>query len=300
MRTSLIAPPPIGRGKLIPLTEQIGPQFETFLLAPQRAHHLTAPAMGLHLQVPPYAFSNAEGGTIDQPVTFRLKVLTHKLHLLLNGKATLAEGRLLNGLCTCLLEASMGDRPLQLSEPVAFTFSLPPEWKSSNGLRLYQESTSDIHLLDRLPFMEWKRSGGVLSPPQKKNGHYLSGVFKKLGWYHIGRPLLRRKNLVHLGMRAMHPGVTFTEQSAYLVFDRYHTLLPLYGKDGKFLSTKFPATGGFTALSIGFEHEHLYYGALHIAKPEAGVIQVPMEKVSLSRLQQRLRHLPAFSSQVLR
>ena len=274
---------------LYELFAQYGPSTQSFYIDPEKSTVLKG-NKGTRLLVPPFSLTSLSGKPAKGTVEIRLKEVFSQSDMVLAGRPTTSEDRLMESGGQILVSANQGHSPLKLSHPI--TTALPVSQKLQNpmAMRLFVGSTATFRPYSFGQGFDWKMASGKAVGIRKveKQKHYQFPL-QDLNWAGCEFFVARKSSRCMVTARLVSPVEQFDSLLGYLVFKDIHAVARMYPGKHNCTAVNIPEKLAATAYIIGFSKGKLYCGSGFLRRASDKLVNVKMRQVLEKELIETLK-----------
>ncbi len=257
-----------------------GPKFQHFRVNPARRTTIVG-QNGTRLAFPPFAFTDLLGRIVQEEVEVRLKEAFSRPEMILAGKPSTSDGRLLESGGQFMVNAHRGSSPLQLCQAVEVGLPVQKGLRNPLAMKLYTGSTTTIKVYRQDKNFDWRLLKDHPIKIRKANGHkYYTFKIGAFNWYDCGYLIGKRSARSMVTVRMASPVEHFENQQAYLAFPEINAVAKMYPTSQGFTAINIPNKLSAVAMVIATSHGQLYFGKSTLEKVSDKVAYVKMKAVT--------------------
>lgn len=263
-----------------------GPPTQIFHINPEERTELVG-AKGTRLTIPPVSIAGLSGDPVSGSVEIRLKETFSLAEMVMVGRPTTSEDRLLESAGQVMVQATGGDGlpPLRLAQPVTVNLPLNKKVRHPMAMRLFLGGSSTFQSYAFGNTFDWGMASGKAVRIQKHAGQkYYQFQLRDFNWAGCEFFVERRASRCMVTARPASTGVEFDSLLGYLAFNGIHAVARMYPGKNNCTAVNIPEKLSATAHLIGIADEQLYYGRNMLRRAAEKLVDVKMQAVSVQEL----------------
>lgn len=268
-----------------------GPPDQLFQADPEKNTVLVG-NKGTRLTIPPFAITTPLGRPVRGPVEIRLKEAFTQAEMLMAGRPTTSEDRLMESAGQIMVRASQGEGglPLKLALPVAVRMPMQRKLRNPMSMRLFLGASSTFRSYASGQNFDWgMASGGSVRVRKTEGQKYYDFQLRDFNWAGCDFFVARRSSRCMVTARPASPVEKFDALLGYLVFKDIHAVARMYPGKHNCTAVNIPEKLAATAHLIGLVEGQLYYGCGTIRRAAEKLVDVNMQPVLEKELMETLR-----------
>ncbi|MCO6479457.1 MAG: hypothetical protein J5I94_22675 [Phaeodactylibacter sp.] len=256
-----------------------GPPTQIFRADPERSTVLVG-AGGAKLTIAPFSITDLSGRPAKGEVEVCLKEVFTQGEMMMAGRPTTSEDRLMESGGQILVTARQGGRPLKLAQPL--TVGLPVSEKLQNpmAMRLFTGGTSTFQAFSSRQSFDWRMASEKAVRIRRSEGRkYYVFQLQDFNWAGCEFFVARRSSRCMVTARPVSPAEQFDSMLGFLVFRRVHAVARMYPGKHNCTAVNIPGKLSATAHLFGLSQGRLYYGKEVIRRASEKLVDVNMRPV---------------------
>lgn len=269
-----------------------GVQDQVFHINPARLTTLIG-AKGTRLTFHPFSFINPLGRVVDDEVEIRLKEVFSKKELILSGRVTTSEDRLLESGGQVQIQAFQNGQALQLLRAANVEIPVRPNLRNALAMRLFRGSLSTVMGVNASSTFDWQMVSDRPIKVRRISGKkYFSFEIEQFNWFDCDQFIAKRASKSMVSVQYICPYVDQLEdKQALLVFQDADAVAHMYNRQNRFTSFNVPSKMPVDVLVMGLHNGLLYLGKSTIKKTTNRIIRVALKPIEEGDLVRILQHL---------
>lgn len=193
---------------------------------------------GLQLHIPANAFSHwGRKNRVHGEVTIALKVFYSQVDMLLFGRPTTSDGRLLEAAVQLHISATQDGELLDLLLPIKVSLPSAILQEQVKSMRLFSGGISSIRSINGQEVFDWKYASSLLF--QNAGDAFCHFQIDRCGWWACQKLHRSKARKTMMSARIMESPLPSRLLSGFILFRDMQTIVPMY-----------PGVQGFGALNI--------------------------------------------------
>ena len=268
-----------------------GPSTQVFHINPEKSTVLVG-AKGTRLTFAPFSLTGLSGNPVKGMVEIRLKEALSQSDMLMAGRPTTSEDRLMESGGQLMIQASQGNKELKLAQPVTIGLPVSKKLRNPMSMRLFVGSTSTFQAYSVGQSFDWKMASDKAVRIRKvERQKYFDFQLHGLNWAGCDFFVTRRSNRCMVTARPISSVERFDSLLGYLVFHDIQAVARMYPGKHNCTAINIPEKLSATAHVIGLSRGRLFYGKGVIRRASEKLLDVKMRAVSEKDLIRALQNL---------
>lgn len=273
------------------LLAQYGPPLQLFRIDPER-NTLLVGAKGTRITIPPFSLASLSGKPVKGPVQIHLKEAFTQPEMILAGRPTTSEDRLMESGGQLMVYASQGLSPLKLARPM--TIDVPVHKKLGNHLamRLFVGGNSTLQAYAFNHNFDWGMASEKPVRIRKLEGRkYYHFQMQDFNWAGCDFFVARKASRCMVTARPVSAIEQFDSLLGYLVFQDIHAVARMYPGKHNCTAVNIPEKLSAAAHLVGISKGKLYYGNGIIRRASEKLVDVKMRPVMEKEMVEAIRRI---------
>lgn len=261
-----------------------GVEIQCFSINPSRRTTIIG-KQGTCLTFFPFTLIDHEGKLVDENVEIQLIEVFSKMEMILSGKVTTSEDRLLESGGQFCIQGFQNGKPIKLISPIRVALPVRCKLKNALAMHLFQGSTSKTRGFQSGRVFDWTQSSSKPLPIRKiADKKYFHFEIAHFNWWNCDYYFSKRRSKTMVSARPVcHVGY-FDDMTAYLVFEHLQSVARMYKGEHGFTSFNIPTNEAATVIMMALQNGQLYFGKKYIPKTSNKLVYVSMEEVNEEEL----------------
>lgn len=266
-----------------------GPATQSFSVDPEKSTVLVG-AGGARLTIAPFSITGLSGDPVEGEVEIRLKEVFTQGEMIMAGRPTTSEDRLMESGGQLMVTASQGRQRLRLSQPLAVALPVCKKLRNPMAMRLFTGSTSTFQPYASGHSFDWRMASEKAVLIKKiDTGKYYDFQLTDFNWAGCEFFVARRAHRCMVTARPVSNIEQFDTLLGFLAFRDVHAVARMYPGKHNCTAINIPGKLAATAHLIGLSNGRFYYGREIIRQASKKLVDVPMRPALEKELIEALR-----------
>ncbi|MCB9264653.1 MAG: hypothetical protein H6558_06485 [Lewinellaceae bacterium] len=268
-----------------------GPPVQSFTIDPEKQSQLRG-ARGTLLSIPPYAMVGLSGNPAKGRVELQLKEAFTPGEMIMAGRPTTSEDRLMESGGQLMIRASHKGLPLRLARPVEVGIPVHRGLRNASPMRLFTGSTSTFQAYSAGNDFDWRMvSEKAVRISKIKGRKYYDFQLDEFNWAGCEYFVARKASRCMVTARPVGAVNRFDSLMGYLVFKDIRAVARMYPGKHNCTAVNIPERLSASAHLIGVRKGILYYGSGQVWRASEKLVDVRMRPVMEKELAGILREI---------
>ncbi len=256
-----------------------GPPTQFFRADPEKSTVLVG-AGGTRLTIPPFSITSLSGDPVRGEVEIYLKEVFTQGEMIMAGRPTTSEDRLMESGGQVLVTARQGRRPLMLAQPLTVALPVSDKLRNPMAMRLFTGGASTFQSFSSGEGFDWHMASEKAVRIRKSEGRkYYVFQLQDFNWAGCEFFVARRSNRCMVTARPLSPVEQFDSIVGFLVFQGVHAVARMYPGKHNCTAVNIPGKLSGAAHLVGLSRGRLYYGKEVLRRASEKLVDVNMRPI---------------------